>query len=198
MIRKMLCCALVVAAIGCKKESERPVADYEVADLQARAYNFQVFPGSTFLKEQTEILRRGSLKMHTHLTEAPPMAIYESGASIDEVAEFYRQKYEYQRIAENEVNSFSAAKPNAYFSTGDLRADLESIRPLIDELKLEVEYEKAVGTYRTAYLAPKPGMPRVTLQRPFFDLVRNEVVDKTQIVLVREDLGPGAPPQKPE
>lgn len=190
----MLCCALVLAAIGCRKEADRPVAEYEVAGLQARAYNFQVYPGSTFLKEQTDILRRGSLKMHAYLTEAPPMAMYETGATIDEVAEFYRDKYGYARIAENEMNSFSAAKPNAYFSTGDLRADLESIRPLIDELKLKVEYGKVGGKYRGAYLAPKPGMPRVTLQRPFFDLVRNEVIDRTLIVLVREDLESTRPP----
>lgn len=194
MTRKILCCALVLAAIGCRKEADRPVADYEVADLQARAYNFQVFPGSVFLKEQTDILRRASLKMHAHLKEAPPMAMYETAATIDEVAEFYRDKYGYSRIAENEVNSFSAAKPNAYFSTGDLRADLESIRPLIDELELTVEYEKANGKYRGAYLAPKPGMPRVTLQRPFFDLVRNQIVDRTLIVLVREDLESTRPP----
>lgn len=187
MIRRLFCCALFVAAIGCRKETNRPVADYEVADIQARAYNFQVYPGAQYLKEPTEILRRGSLAMHPSLTEAPPMAMYDTNASIDDVAEFYRVKYDYARIAENEMNSFSSAKPNAYFSTGDMRKDLESIRPLVDQLKLKVDYDKAAGKYRGAYLAPKPGMPRVTLQRPYFDLSKNQVVDRTLIVLVRED-----------
>jgi len=182
----LLFCSIMVLS-GCRKEETlQPLSEYESADVQARAYNFQVYPGAKFLEAETALLRRAHFVLQPEATEAPPMALYETDAPLEDVTKFYAEKYGYPRVAENELNNFSSARPAAYFTTGDLAKDTEQVKPILEKLKATVDTSKAVGAYRGAHISATGNMPRVTLQRPYFNLVRGEVVDKTLIVMVRE------------
>jgi hypothetical protein len=177
---------VVLAAIGCRKESPlRPLSEYESADLQARTYNFQVYPQARFLEKQTELLRRAHFVMQPKATEAPPMAMYDTEAPLDQVAQFYADRYGY-KLAANQTNDFSSVKPDAYYASGDLAKDVQTIKPVLDQLKVQPDLSKAVGEYRAVHINPSENMPRVSLQRPYFDLINGQVVDRTQILLVRE------------
>lgn len=177
--------ALVLGS-ACRKESPlKPLTEYESADLQARTYNFQVYPGSTFLEKQTEQLRKAHFVTQPSATEAPPMAIYDTEASLDQVASFYAEKYGY-KLAENATNNFSPARPEAYYTSGDLAKDVQQIKSVLDKLGAQTDLSKSRGGYRGAHINPSENMPRVTLQRPYFDLINSQVVDRTLIVMVRE------------
>ena len=178
--------ALAAIAGACREESPlKPLTEYESADLQARTYNFQVYPASTFLEKQTEQLRKAHFVMQPTATEAPPMAMYDTDAALDQVAAFYAEKYGY-KLAENSTNNFSPARPEAYYTGGDLSKDVQQIKPVLDKLGSQTDVSKAVGEYRGAHINPSENMPRVTLQRPYFDLVNSRVVDRTLILMVRE------------
>src|SRR5688500_14289657 len=178
--------AVSLAGVGCRRESPlKPLSEYESADLQARTYNFQVYPQAKFLEKQTELLRKAHFVLQPTASEAPPMAMYESDAPLEQVAGYYAEKYGY-KVAENETNNFSSAKPEAYYTGGDLGKDVASIKPVLDKLEAKTDISKATGTYRGAHINPSANMPRVTLQRPYFDLINSQVVDKTLILLVRE------------
>ena len=79
----------------------------------------------------------------------------------------------------------SAAKPPAYYRTGELAEDVKSVQELITKLGLQTDVSKAVGTYKGSYVAPRPNRPRVTIQRPYFDMIKSEVVDRTVILMSR-------------
>ena len=176
---------IVLALAACRKEEVKPLSQYESADVQARAFNFQVYPGATFQDSQTDILRRAHFVMQPQATEAPPMAVYVTTDPLEKVAAFYADKYGY-KIADNPTNNFSAAKPQAYYLTGDIAKDSEAIKPVAEKLNLKIDPAKAKGEYRGAYFAPQSNLPRVSLQKPYLDLRTGEVVDKTLIVMVRE------------
>lgn len=187
-MRKLLiavACMLALNACG-KKEEVKPLTPKEAAEVQARAYNFQVFPGAVLLEEVTDLMRRGSLVAQPHLTEPPPTAVYDTDAPLEEVAEFYRKAYGYARIAPNAQNELSSAKPMAYYFTGDVAADLNNLTPVLQKMNLKIDASKATGTYKAAYFAPTPSLPRVSIQRPYFNLATSQMVDRTVIVLVRE------------
>ena len=63
--------------------------------------------------------------------------------------------------------------------------DAKAIEPLIQKLNLQTDVSKATGRYRAAELAPRPNRPRVTIQRPYFDVTTSQVVDKTLILMSR-------------
>lgn len=171
---------------ACQRESElEPLSEYESADLQARAYNFQVYPGARFLQAQTDVLRRAHFVIQPKATEAPPLAMYDTQAPLEEVAKFYAQRYGYQ-VAANQTNNFSAAKPNAYYTSGDLAKDVQQVLPILEKLEMKTDASKARGEYRGVHIDPSQNMPRVTLQRPYFDVVNSQVVDRTLILMVRE------------
>ena len=44
---------------------------------------------------------------------------------------------------------------------------------------------KAVGSYKGAYVSPRPNRPQVTIQRPYFDVTTSKVVDRTMILMSR-------------
>jgi hypothetical protein len=186
-MRRLLAVGLaVVALVGCQRESEmEPLSEYESADLQARAYNFQVYPGARFLQAQTDVLRRAHFVIQPKATEAPPMAMYDSEAPLDQVANFYAERYGYQ-LAANSTNNFSSVKPNAYYTGGDLTKDVAQVKPILDQLKMNTDISEAKGEYRGVHIDPSENMPRVTLQRPYFDVVNGQVVDRTLILMVRE------------
>ncbi|HEU5163422.1 MAG TPA: hypothetical protein VFV54_09780 [Thermoanaerobaculia bacterium] len=184
MKRLMVAAAALVLAVSCREEKLEPVAPGDAAEVQATAYNFHVFPGARFLEQQTDVLRRSHFVLHPDAADAPPMAMYEADAPVDQVAAFYAEKYGYGAIAEN-AGPEGAEKPKAYFTSGDLSESL-AIKPITEKLGMQLKFEGLSGPWRGAHIAPRPDMPRVTLQRPYFDYVNDRVVDKTLILMVRE------------
>ncbi|MEO8217519.1 MAG: hypothetical protein ABI718_10605 [Acidobacteriota bacterium] len=184
-VSKLSLFLLLALSAACGKEEVKPLSQYESANVQARAFNFQVYPGAKFQENQTDILRRAHFVLQPAATEAPPMAVYVTADPVEKVAAFYADKYGY-KIADNLSNDFSAAKPQAYFLTGDIGKDAEAIKPVADKLNLKLDPAKAKGEYRGAFFAPQASLPRVSLQRPYLDLHSGDVIDKTLIVMVRE------------
>lgn len=180
--------SLLVAMTACQKKEEalQPLDEYTSADLQAAGNNFYVYSGARFLPDMTNLFRRAHFVLHPGATTAPPIACYESDATVQQVAEFYAQKYGYPEVAANEVNNFSSVAPRAYYRSGDLAADTRQIDTVLQKLQMKVDISKAAGNYNGAHISPKPDFPRVTIQRPYFDPNRSAVVDKTLILIVKE------------
>ena len=86
-------------------------------------------------------------------------------------------------MAPDATNNLSAAKPAAYYRTGDLHADVVAIQPVLQKMNLKVDVSKAQGKYRAAEIEGKPNRPRVTIQRPYFDVTTSQVVDRTIILM---------------
>jgi len=76
----------------------------------------------------------------------------------------------------------SAAKPSAYYRTGDL-SEAKQLASLLEKLGVKADLSKAEGPYRGAEIAAAPNRPRVTIQRPYFDFLKSQVVDRTIIVM---------------
>jgi hypothetical protein len=52
-------------------------------------------------------------------------------------------------------------------------------------MNVPTDLSKATGSYRAADILPRPNRPRVTVQRPYFDVTTSQVVDKTLILMSR-------------
>jgi hypothetical protein len=181
-LKRLIVAAAALAMLAsCREEKLEPVAAGEAAAVQAKAYNFHVYPGASFLEQQTDVLRRAHFVQHPDAADAPPMAVYEAEAPVEQVAAFYADKYGYPTVAE----SAGAQAPKAYYTSGDLSESL-AIRPITEKLGMNLKFEGLSGPWRGAHIAPRPDMPRVTLQRPYFDFVNDRVVDRTLIIMVRE------------
>lgn len=179
--------ALLVLLAACRKEETLPpLSDAESAAVQARAYSFKVYPGSRFLQPQTELFRKAHFVLHPDAVQAPPTAAYESDASVADVAKFYAEDSGFGRVADSEANGFSSVKPAAYMTKGELAADLPSIKPILEKLSMQVDDSKAVGAYVGAHVNGTHTRPRITIQRPYFDVATSRVIDKTLIIMVRE------------
>lgn len=167
---------LVLLAIGgCGKEDEY---------AEPETFSFVVYPGSRFLGKMTEVTRQAHKVLKPN-EEPPPVAIYDTDASVEEVATFYAKAYGYATVAPDATNNMSTVAPKAYYRTGDLGADAKSISSLLPKLGLTTDLTKAVGAYKAAEIAPRPNRPRVTVQRPYFDETTSQVVDKTIILMSR-------------
>ena len=167
---------LVLLAIGgCGKEDEF---------AEPETFSFVVYPGSRFLGKMTEVTRQAHKVMKPN-EEPPPVAIYDTDATVEDVATFYAKAYGYATVAPDATNNMSTVAPKAYYRTGDLGADAKSIAQLLPKLGLNTDLNKAVGTYKAAEIAPRPNRPRVTVQRPYFDETTSQVVDKTIILMSR-------------
>jgi hypothetical protein len=183
--RIMVVVFVALALAACRKEkSMQPMSEYESAEVQARAFNFLVYPAARLLQPETDVLKKASFVLQPGLKAAPPMVMYDTDAKLEDVAAFYAQKYGYT-ISDSDAN-FKAVKPKAYYTTGDLSVDTARIKPLLIKLHMSDDVSAASGTYRGAYIAPEINLPRVTLQRPYFDIVTRKVVDRTLIIMVRE------------
>lgn len=184
---KFLALAMAAALLGgCADEDLEPLDAFESAELQARMYNFQVYPGARFLEKQTEVLRRAHFVIEPDAVEAPPMAMYETDAPLEEVARWYAEQYGYAEVAEDEVNDFSSVKPQAYYTGGELGPDAAAIAPIVEKLGLRLTPQRISGPWRGTHISPREDRPRVSLQRPYLDVVNDRAVDKTLIVMVRE------------
>ena len=175
---RVLLAALLALAIvaGCKKGEQE--------FTEPEAFSFVVYPGARYLGQLTETTKNAH-KVVDPNTEPPPTAIYDTEASVEEVAKWYAQQYGYNEIAPDATNNLSAAKPPAFYRTGDLAGDTKAIEELLKKMNMQTDVSKAVGAYKAAQLEPRPNRPRVTIQRPYFDVTTSQVVDKTLILMSR-------------
>jgi hypothetical protein len=169
---------LAVVAAGCGKEKKNNEAS------EQDAFSFTIYPGARYLAPLTDLWKQAR-KVFLPNDEVPPIAIYDTDAPLEKVAEFYAQSYGYSTIAPDATNNLSSAKPPAYYRTGDLQKDVAGIVSVAQKLNLKLDPSKAVGTYRAAEIDPKPNRPRVTIQRPYFDASTSQTVDRTLIMMTR-------------
>ena len=173
----LLLVALVAASFaGCKGEKKEPA--------EAESFHFTIYPGSRYLTQVTEVFKQASKAYHPN-EEIPPIAVYDTDASVEQVAQFYAKAYGYATIAPDATNDLSAAKPPAYYRAGDMAADIKATEDVIKKLGLKTDPTKAVGPYRAAEIAAKPNRPHVTVQRPYFDVTTSQVIDRTIILMAR-------------
>lgn len=166
---------LLVSSLGCGKEN-----DYD----EPEAFSFVVYPGARYLGELTEAQKQGHRALKPN-EEAPPIAVYDTEASVADVATFYAKSYGYGEVAPDATNNLSATKPAAYYRTGDLAADTKSIATLLEQLQFGTDVSKAQGAYKAAEIGARPNRPRVTVQRPYFNVKTSQVVDRTVILMSR-------------
>jgi hypothetical protein len=173
----LLSALLILTAIfaGCKGREEF---------AEPEAFSFVVYPGSRYLGQLTETTKNAH-RIVAPGQEPPPTAIYDTDAPVEQVAEYYRKEYGYKEIAPDMTNNLSAAKPPAYYRTGDLAADTQAVETMLKQMNLTTDVSKATGSYRAVDFLPRPNRPRVTVQRPYFDVTTSQVVDKTLILMSR-------------
>jgi hypothetical protein len=165
---------LSLVLTGCKSEKSE--------QSEPATFTFTVYPGSRYLAELTELFKRAATVINPN-TPPPPIAIYDIDAPLDAVATFYAKTYGYTRVASDATNNLSAAKPAAYYRNGDLSTDIKAVEPLMKKLNLTVDVSKAQGKYRAVEIESKMNRPRVTVQRPYFDVIKSQVVDRTMILM---------------
>ena len=166
---------LLSVAAGCSREDE-----YN----EPEAFSFVVYPGSRYLGRLSDVTKQAH-KILKPNDEPPPVAIYDTDAPLEEVANFYAKAYGFGTVAPDATNNLSAAKPAAYFRTGDLSVDNMSAVDVLAKLNLKTDVSKATGIYRAAEIVAKPNRPRVTIQRPYFDVTTSQTVDRTLILMSR-------------
>lgn len=166
--------ALLALVAGCNKK--------EGAAPEAEAFSFVVYPNARYLGQLTDMTKQAH-KVLNPASEPPPLAIYDTEKPVDDVASYYAKEYGYDGVAPDATNNLSAAKPPAYYRTGDLATDARAIEALLKQMNAPTDVSKAQGTYRAADIAPRPNRPRVTVQRPYFDSTTSQVVDRTLILM---------------
>ncbi|HUJ15818.1 MAG TPA: hypothetical protein VL284_18660 [Thermoanaerobaculia bacterium] len=165
-----------LAFAACHKEQSNAPAP------QPEAFSFVVYPGAQYLQELTDLDKKADKLMHPN-GPIPPLAIYDTDAPLDTVADYYVKQYGYDKIAPDVTNNLSAAKPAAYYRTGDLHTDTVAIQSLLQQLNVKSDMSKAQGSYRAVEIESKTNRPRVTIQRPYFDVLKSQVIDRTMILM---------------
>jgi hypothetical protein len=176
-LSRWLLLALVIALpfAGCKKKEEAN---------EPETFAFIIYPGSRYLAQLSETTKQAHKVIKPN--EEPPMtAIYDTDAPVEKVAEYYAKEMGYPTIAPDATNNMSSAKPPAYWRSGDLNTDAMAVKSIADQMKLNVDYAKAQGKYKAAEIEPKPNRPRITVQRPYFDMTTSQTVDRTLILMSR-------------
>ena len=172
--RLLVALALVLALAACKGEKAK----------EEESFSFVVYPGSRYLPQLTDLTKQAH-KVMAPTEEPPPTAIYDTDAPVEQVAEFYAKSYGYNTVAPDQTNNLSAAKPPAYFRSGDVATDVRAVVPIAEKMNLKIDTSKASGKYKAAEIAAKPNRPRVTVQRPYFDVSTSQMVDRTLILMAR-------------
>jgi len=170
--------ALIAAAalIGCKKET---------ATTASEPFAFVVYPGAKYLPDVTNLFKQAH-KTLDPTKEPPPIAVYDTDAPLEDVASYYAKEYAYSKVAPDATNNLSAAKPAAYYRTGDLSADARATQDLLTKMNVKSDVTKASGAYKAAEIEAKPSRPHVTIERPYFDPTKSEVVNRTLILMTRQ------------
>ena len=176
-ISRSLAVVLIAAAtfIGCSKE--KPASD--------ETFAFVVYPGAKYYAQLTDLFKQAH-KVIKPNEEPPATAVYDTDAPLEDVANYYAQQYGYGKVASDATNNLSAARPAAYFRTGDLNADAMATKDVMQKVNVKADLTKAVGSYRAAEIEAKPNRPHVTIERPYFDPVRSEVVNRTLILMLKQ------------
>src|SRR5918996_6099472 len=99
---KIARCLLVTTAIcaalaGCRKEQEEPD--------EVDTFSFVVYPGAHYLAQLTDLTKQAHKTLNPNSPEAPPTALYDSEASVDDVANFYAKSYQYGQVAPDLTNN---------------------------------------------------------------------------------------------
>ena len=171
LLSGILVLVLIAVAAGCTKEEE---------SNEPETFTFIVYPGARYLGKVTEVQREAHKVLKPN-EEPPPVAVYDTDAPMEDVANFYAKAYGYGSVAPDNLMS---KPPAAYYRGGDL-AEVKSVQPILEKLHLNTDLSKAVGTYKAAEIARKPNRPQVTVQRPYFDVTTSQVVNKTIILMQR-------------
>ncbi|HEX7708394.1 MAG TPA: hypothetical protein VF701_18170 [Thermoanaerobaculia bacterium] len=152
---------------------------------EPEAFSFVVYPGSRYLGQLTEKTKEAH-RLIDPSTEPPPTAIYDTDATLEAVAQFYADSYGYGEVkGETAAASAGTEKPQAYYTSGDVAADTKALEELLRKMEMPTDISKASGSYRAAQIAPRRHRPRVTVQRPYFDVTTSEMVDRTLITMTR-------------
>ena len=165
------------AISGCKQREQE-------ASNEISGFSFTVYPGAHYLAQLTET-RKKALQLIKPTEATAPMAIYDVDAPIEQVAEYYAKAYGYTSVAPDASNNLNVTKPPAYYRIGELATDVKAIEELLPKLNLNTDVSKAQGKYKAADIEAKPNRPRVTVQRPYFDVTTSQVVDRTMILMSR-------------
>ena len=172
MKRSLIIAGVVLSlVVACTKEEEY---------TEPEAFSFVVYPGARYLGQISEIIKQAH-KAGNPNQEPPPVAVYDTDAPVEEVATFYAKAYGYGSVAAQG----GEGGPPAYYRSGDLAADNRGAADMMKQLGLNTDVSKAVGSYRAAEIKSKPNRPRVTVQRPYFDVTSSQVVDRTLILMAR-------------
>ncbi len=152
---------------------------------QQNDLHFPVYPGAV----QRPRIARIFVNAHEILNRDDPreidLMVLDSAASVEEVAEWYAKLYGFE-VSQDQVNDFSPMPPRAYLLEGNLRNDFEGIKPLLAKMGIEPEVQGVEGMYQGAHVDAVYGRPRVSIQRPYVDPVREKLVDRTLILLVHD------------
>jgi hypothetical protein len=175
---RSLAIVLIAAAafIGCNKEKSAP---------EQQTFAFVVYPGAKYLPQVTELFKKAHKTLKPS-EEPPPIAVYDTDAPLEDVANYYSNNYGYGKVAPDATNNLSAAKPPAYFRSGDLGGDAKATEELLKKMNQPTDVSKAVGAYKAAEIEAKPSRPHVTVERPYFDPTQSMVVDRTLILMSRQ------------
>ena len=112
--------------------------------------------------------------------------VYDTDAPVEQVAEYYAKQYGYKEIAPDMANNLERRQAARVLPHRRPRRGHEGHRGrCIKQMNLATDVCKAVGTYKAAEIAPRPNRPRVTIQRPYFDVTTSQVVDRTLILMSR-------------
>jgi hypothetical protein len=166
----------VAAFIGCSKER---------TTSEPASFAFVVYPGAKPLPQITDLFMKAH-KVWKPNEEPPATAVYDTDAPLEDVANYYANAYGYGKVAADSTNNLSAAKPAAFYRTGDLGNDAKPMKEILDKLNVKADITKAVGSYKAAEIEAKPNRPHVTIERPYFDPTRSEVVNRTLILMLRQ------------
>lgn len=185
---RVVAITLAVLVSACRQEPAlEQLPPSEAAAIRAQAWDFHVYPGATELGGQEDLLRRAALALDPARKEPPALGMWDTDAPLETVAEFYTGKYRYGPIAPTNAPLADGSNPVAWWGEGNLAEDAARTRPVLEKLGMKSDVSAAVGTYRSVTMRGNNGLPRVSIQRPYFDLIGGKVVDRTLVLLVRED-----------
>ena len=92
--RAALVALVCLAAIaGCKNKESQSSEDIP-------GFTFTVYPGAHYMAQLTDVRKKG-LQFVNPREAAAPMAIYESDAPLEQVAEWYAKAYGYSKVAQD-------------------------------------------------------------------------------------------------
>src|SRR3954451_11225096 len=128
-MKRIAAILLVAFCFACGKET---------ADKDGGAITFPVYPGARSLPELTELFKRGSA-VNSPGHPVPPQIIYDTEASLEDVAAFYAKENGFGKVAPDSSGNMSSVAPPAYYLSGDMHNDTTALKPILDKLNMKVD-----------------------------------------------------------